>query len=108
LKAKIEGDVKLRNLSPQMVLAALICVFTWIEVFPSGPTLRFTSGSEGQHSFGSLHYAGNALDIGLKEVSPISGSRYYIHQKLKSALGSEFDVVLKATHIHIEYQPKGE
>jgi len=62
--------------------------------------LVITSTYEGSHSEGSLHYANLAVDI-----------RIYKHglelrSDLRNKLGSDYDVILEADHIHIEYDPK--
>lgn len=63
-----------------------------------------TSTYEGNHSPGSLHYANLAVDIRLPSDREIRG---VIAIKLKEELGPDYDVVLEANHIHIEYDPKG-
>lgn len=62
--------------------------------------LVITSTYEGNHSPGSLHYANRAIDIRL----PCKASE--IVSRLKSAFGSDYDIILEPTHIHIEYDPK--
>jgi len=62
--------------------------------------LVILSTYEGDHSEGSLHYADLAVDIrktiGFKVIAT----------KIKAYLGKDYDVVLNAFHIHIEYNPK--
>ena len=65
-----------------------------------GQELVITSALDGEHSAGSLHYYGLALDIrtryfALTEV-PI------VVNKLKEQLGCSYKVILEKTHIHIE------
>lgn len=56
----------------------------------------------GEHMRGSLHKSGQAIDLDvLGENSNLELVRF-----LKPALPSVFDVVLEATHVHVEYQPK--
>jgi len=59
-----------------------------------------TSTYEGNHSDGSLHYADLAVD-----VRKTRNCRMIV-TKIKAYLGKDYDVVLEATHIHIEYDPK--
>jgi len=59
-----------------------------------------TSTYEGDHSDGSLHYADLAVDIRKTIGCGIIG------RKIRAYLGKDYDVVLEATHIHIEYDPK--
>jgi len=61
-----------------------------------------TSTYEGTHSPGSLHYARQAVDIRL----PPRGKVGVIAEELKRRLGVDYDVVVEATHIHVEYDPK--
>lgn len=62
--------------------------------------LIVTSTYEGTHSAGSLHYAHQALDIRF----PVIKSREVI-ESLRDNLGTDCDVVIEETHIHIEYDP---
>lgn len=97
---KIKPGVSIRGLRPEIVFAALIVagVFAKSGVEP----VWITSGTEGKHSAGSLHYVGAALDIRLPPPALTSD----ILNRLRESLGAEFDVVLESSHIHIEFQPK--
>ena len=93
--ANIQGlDMRMR---PVLVNAERI----WKD---AGQELVVTSGLDGEHSAGSLHYYGLAVDL---------RTRYFSHvlvievaKKLKNCLGKVYDVVVKPTHIHVEYDPK--
>ena len=63
-----------------------------------------TSTYEGNHSPGSLHYANLAVDIRSRDVDYSMVER--IVKELRYNLGPDYDVVIKPTHIHIEYDPK--
>ena len=74
-----------------------------------------TSGKDGSHMTGSLHYAGRACDIRLlthpyytTELIPNAAWVYNesLAEELQKKLGGDFDVVLERTHIHIELDPK--
>lgn len=67
------------------------------------PTL--TSGKDGEHSAGSLHYYGLAGDFRIRDMNHDQIAWAVV--ELKERLGGDFDVVLERTHIHIEYDPKG-
>jgi hypothetical protein len=70
-----------------------------------GADCVITSGIEGEHSFGSLHYVGLALDFRGNHVP--AATRTLIIKDLKKALGADYDVVSSvAGAIHVEYQPK--
>ena len=97
---KWTSTVSLRQLQPQMVIAAmrveeackLIGVDCWI-----------TSANDRVHSSGSLHYSGLAMDFRTRDIPAELRKSFF--EKVKSALGSEFDVVLEKDHLHVEYQP---
>lgn len=63
-----------------------------------------TSGLEGSHRRGSLHYIGHAFDIRTSAIP--EEDRESIRREIAGRIGADFDVVLEATHFHIEYQPK--
>jgi hypothetical protein len=63
-----------------------------------------TSGIEGSHSRASLHYAGAAIDLRVRDVNGNDLPR--LAAKLKQRLGDDFDVLLESDHIHVEWQPK--
>lgn len=60
-----------------------------------------TSIMEGTHSRASLHYTGVAADLRLPPSRAVE-----LVAALQAALGEDFDVVLEADHIHVEFQPK--
>jgi len=62
--------------------------------------LIITSTYEGSHSEGSLHYADLAVDIRRHKNGTL------VRQELRDKLGMDYDIVLEADHIHIEYDPK--
>ena len=59
-----------------------------------------TSTYEGTHSEGSLHYANLAVDIRENQKNPLT------IVEIRRELGADYDVILEADHIHIEYDPK--
>jgi UDP-N-acetylenolpyruvoylglucosamine reductase len=63
-----------------------------------------TSANDGQHGFGSLHYAGLAVDVRTHHVT--ANDIEPLADTIREALGPQFDVVLEDTHIHVEFQPK--
>lgn len=62
-----------------------------------------TSGLDGVHSAGSLHYYGLALDFGIHPFTSPIVDRIVVDLRL--ALGNSYDVVLEKDHIHVEYDP---
>lgn len=94
---RIKPGVRIYGLKPETVIGLLIVESVCRdreEIF------RLTSGMEGLHGRASLHLAGYAFDMGL--VNDSAG----LVAELKTCLGKDFDVVLEATHIHVEFQPK--
>lgn len=63
-----------------------------------------TSGTDGQHMKGSLHYVGRAADLRSNDLATSQKSR--LVEALRARLGRDFDVVPEPTHIHVEYDPK--
>ena len=62
--------------------------------------LVITSGKDGIHGKGSLHYEGKAVDLRTWNVLVSLVSR------LQAELGPNFEVVLEKDHIHVEYDPQ--
>lgn len=62
-----------------------------------------TSARDGEHSANSLHYKGKAIDLRTKDLQRGVASLYAA--ELQRILGSDYDVVLESTHIHVEYDP---
>lgn len=69
-----------------------------------GKTFLITSGTEGKHGRGSLHFSGGAIDIGVREWLPSEIKN--VANELRASLSVEFDVVVEGNHIHVEFQPK--
>lgn len=65
-----------------------------------GQDLYITSQREGIHGIISLHPDGWAFDCRL----PFNVTKKFI-QRIKSALGPDFDIIVEHDHLHIEYDP---
>ena len=64
--------------------------------------LIITSGTDGEHSAGSLHYYGYAIDIRTRHLT--QSEERDIYTEIKDCLQWQgFTVVLEKTHIHIEF-----
>ena len=70
-----------------------------------GQELVVTCGTDGEHSAGSMHYYGYALDFRTRDFTSIQKDT--AHANLMSKLGLAYDVVLHKTHMHIEYKIGG-
>ena len=100
---KLKAGVRLTDLQPQMVLAAFI-----VDEIYADAECTITSANDSKHSDASLHYKGCALDFRTKDYA---GDKQALRDRIKAALGPDFDVVLEALgedneHIHVEYDPK--
>ena len=95
----IKHGVDLRGLSPQMAIAYTIACRCYGQY-----DCVITSASDGKHGPNSLHYKGQALDLRTRHIN--GQGLQLVVDKLKEALGSQFDVVLESDHIHVEFDPK--
>ena len=95
----IKNGVDLRGLSPQMAIAYTIACRCYGQY-----DCVITSASDGKHGPNSLHYKGQALDLRTRHIN--GQGLQLVVDKLKEALGSQFDVVLEADHIQIEFDVK--
>ena len=64
--------------------------------------MTITSGNDGTHKEGSLHYKNRAIDIRTKDMA----FALEVSTKLGLKLGRNFDVIEEVNHIHIEYEQK--
>jgi hypothetical protein len=100
----IKPGVDLRGLTPQMAIAYTIACAVYQRHCNTVCTI--TSASDGKHGVNSLHYKGKALD--LRTFNVPTAALPLLVQSLKDALGAQFDVVLEADHVHIEWDVKDE
>lgn len=68
-----------------------------------GAETILTSVTDGRHGETSLHNTGCAFDI---DVDHTGIPADIWREEIRRRLTEEFDVVVEATHIHIEFQPK--
>ena len=98
---KIKPGVRILGIRPEILLALMIAESLFNK---ENVELVITAAIDGKHSRGSLHYAGAAVDLRIRHL-PLGGAEK-IYGDLISALGSDYDVVLEKSHIHVEFQPK--
>lgn len=101
----IKAGVKVGGIQPEILLALIVAesIFDSLHL----PCILTSAEDSDLHKSTSLHYKGKAVDVRLPSFyndkpnldDAICGS-------LRNALGAEYDVVLEANHIHIEYDPK--
>jgi hypothetical protein len=101
MSLSLKKDVNAKGLQPEILLAILIAEGVYAKY---GRELVITSLLDGQHMHNSLHYKGLAVDLRIHHLDKKEIS--YIVAYLKTRLGSQYDVVLETTHIHIEFDPK--
>lgn len=94
----IKPGVRIQGMRTEILLAVLVAHELFSE---QNQYLTITSCTDGQHKEGSLHYEGLAVDLRL----PNAGKEKVVGQ-LAGRLGTEYDVILEADHIHVEYDPK--
>jgi hypothetical protein len=63
--------------------------------------LVVTSGTDGTHSAGSLHYYGYALDVRTRFLT--EDEKKQVVEQLRNDLQSDYHVIEHSTHIHVEY-----
>lgn len=97
----LKEGVAIDLMRPQIALAASIIEMCYREI---GTDCVITSGNDGQHMKGSLHYMGQAIDVRTRDVP--EGSLTHLIGRIKQALGANYDVVLEGDHLHVEHDPK--
>lgn len=97
----LKPGVRITGMRPEILLAILVAERAYAE---AGYELMVTSCVEGKHSVGSFHYAGSAADLRTNNV-PAEKLQVLVG-KIRAAIGADFDVVLEADHLHLEFQPK--
>jgi hypothetical protein len=99
---RLKLGARIRGLRTEILFA--ICVADKVYLRYTAEAV-ITSGVDGKHSRGSIHYMGGAIDLRTRNVK---GREQIIRDDIADRLGADFDVVLEKDHIHIEYQPKVE
>ena len=89
------------GLKVEMRLALIVADRIWRK---HGKELVITSGLDSEHSAGSWHYYGYALDLRSRYFTK-PGEADMVAKELQDELGSAYDVVHHALHIHVEYDP---
>jgi hypothetical protein len=64
-----------------------------------------TSGTDGVHKAGSLHYQDRAVDFRTRNLRGQNEAEQ-VAQEMRDRLGREFDIVVEGDHIHAEHDPK--
>ena len=98
---KLKEGVNPTGMKPEIMLAIQCAVMVYHKY---GYDLTITSICDGAHNKNSLHYAGLAVDLRIRNITH-EPMRREICAEIRDNLGSNYDVILEPTHIHIEYQP---
>lgn len=99
---KIKEGASLQGLQYEMREVLIAADKAWKD---NGQELVITSGTDGAHSAGSLHYYGRALDFRTRYFSEEAKAEA-LHALQVSLDDSLYDIVKHSTHIHVEYDPK--
>jgi len=101
---KCKRGVKLYGCNPEILATMAIADQIWKDLGAEGAVV--TSGSEqtARHSRSSIHYNGGALDYRIKNL--VESHRKMAADRLRESLTDEYDVILEADHMHVEFQPK--
>ena len=95
---KLKEGAILAGLNTKMRPVLIAAEHIWKD---HGQELVVTSGLDGCHSAGSLHYYGLALDLRTRYFS--KEKKALVAAALNRSLSSAYDVVVHPTHIHVEY-----
>lgn len=102
------ADVWLTGLKPEMVpvqIALLDIAQTERAVMPHYLEITISGAMEGDHSLKSKHWSGLALDCFCMPWN--DSTKQKLVTELKKRLPERlYDIVLEATHVHIEFDPK--
>lgn len=63
-----------------------------------------TSGKDGEHGEGSLHYEGRAGDFRNRQMP--AENKGIVATDCRKELGNDFEVILEKTHMHVEHDPQ--
>ncbi len=97
----IKPGVRITGLRPELLVAIIAAERVYEE---AGHDLTLTACVDGKHMAGSFHYSGLAVDIRTNDVPALEVPK--LVARIKTCIGDDFDVLLEADHLHIEFQPK--
>jgi hypothetical protein len=97
----LKPGVRVAGIRPEVLLAVVAAEGVFEE---AGVDLVLTACVDGKHSLGSLHYAGQVVDIRTRDVPP--EMRQKLAARVRECVGEDYDMILEETHMHLEYQPK--
>jgi hypothetical protein len=98
---KLKPGVSLTGIRPELLPGLTVAALVY---YRAGHDMVITSVVDGGHSLTSLHYAGAAADLRTRDLPAAVAQQ--IRDEIAEALGTDFDVILEGTHIHLEWQPR--
>lgn len=98
----LKPGVRVAGAKPELLIGLRVAESVYKGL--AGRELTVTSISDGVHKKGSKHYVGMAADLRINDLLP--GLAEQIVEALSEQLERDFDIVLEADHIHLEYDPK--
>jgi hypothetical protein len=98
---RLKNGVSINGIGPNIIAVLAPAALIWER---HGQELVVTSGTDGDHSEGSLHYVGLALDFRTRYFG--LDQSFEVAADLRKALGMDYDIVLHSSHLHIEWDPK--
>jgi hypothetical protein len=106
LKIKTEGTAPclIAGIQPEIVLAIMIADQLWSRKFSTHDFVITCVTDSHKENLESLHNFGMAFDMRTRQLEEWQKSQFAV--ELQALLGSEYDVVLEKTHIHVEFDNK--
>jgi hypothetical protein len=115
IKMRIKPGATIAGLNIKMRAALMIADKLWkeqgevfdqaedrmVNLSEEGTTV--TSGLDGEHSAGSLHYYGYAVDLRTRYFS--LAKKHDIENELRIQLGPDFRLFVHASHFHVDCKP---
>ena len=96
---KRKQSCRVGGTQPEMIIALLLIEPVLNEY---AQELVWTEGTGGKHSDTSRHYSGNAIDVRTWKLQE-DGTEEECADKLRTALGTEYRVIIHDTHFHIMF-----
>jgi len=97
----LKPGVRITGIRPEILLAVVAAEQVYAEM---GHDCMVTACVDGKHMAGSLHYAGQAVDLRTRDVP--AGDLQKLLARIQGCVGTDYDVIVETDHIHLEFQPK--
>lgn len=97
----LKPGVNAQGIRPELLLGLMVADGVYAK---HGFDCVVTSLVDGKHSRTSLHYTGCGADLRTRNLP--AGLAQVIADEINACLTDDYDVIVEADHIHMEYQPK--